>query len=247
MELSPIALVFTSYSTLLDDKNDRHDRLVKVSRDITSASKKIIFGLHRPYSSESELQKALSTAETNLIPIKKNILKIRDELLGKHYHQYNRAFLWGLQEYCEAVAFLEFFISGELLSKENVEAQIMDADPAWKELTDEGEKKKKRFELSWDDYVLGITDVTGELMRLAISSVGEGKYEFANKITQFVQRIYNGLTNIPEEKLGTRDYQGKLKIMKGSLEKVENLCFKLKLREAEYGEMGGVLNLGDME
>lgn len=43
----PIIKDFRRYSAMLDDKNDRHERLVKASRDITIESKRIIFLLHR--------------------------------------------------------------------------------------------------------------------------------------------------------------------------------------------------------
>lgn len=43
----PIIKDFRRYSAMLDDKNDRHERIVKASRDITIESKRIIFLLHR--------------------------------------------------------------------------------------------------------------------------------------------------------------------------------------------------------
>jgi predicted translin family RNA/ssDNA-binding protein len=38
---------FTSYAKQLDDINERRERLVKASRDVTIASKKVIFAVHR--------------------------------------------------------------------------------------------------------------------------------------------------------------------------------------------------------
>lgn len=43
---NPVIAQFQIYSTELDDKHDRHERLVKASRDITIESKRIIFLLH---------------------------------------------------------------------------------------------------------------------------------------------------------------------------------------------------------
>lgn len=37
---------FRLYAEELDDKHDRHERIVKLSRDITIESKRIIFLLH---------------------------------------------------------------------------------------------------------------------------------------------------------------------------------------------------------
>lgn len=43
---NPTIQLFQTYSKELDDKHDRHERLVKASRDITIESKRIIFLLH---------------------------------------------------------------------------------------------------------------------------------------------------------------------------------------------------------
>lgn len=43
---NPVILSFREYSKILDEKNDRYERIVKQSRDITIESKRIIFLLH---------------------------------------------------------------------------------------------------------------------------------------------------------------------------------------------------------
>jgi len=45
--LSPISPLFRSLQTELDGRHDKYERLVKLSRDITVASKRIIFSVHR--------------------------------------------------------------------------------------------------------------------------------------------------------------------------------------------------------
>lgn len=42
-----IPAAFETFRTEIDDYNDRRDRLIKSSRDITTASKRLIFQLHR--------------------------------------------------------------------------------------------------------------------------------------------------------------------------------------------------------
>ena len=44
---SPVAQAFLQYKNLLDTKHDKHEALVKISRDVTIESKRIIFHLHR--------------------------------------------------------------------------------------------------------------------------------------------------------------------------------------------------------
>ena len=43
---NPVIKNFQNYSIELNDKHDRHERLVKLSRDLTIESKRIIFLLH---------------------------------------------------------------------------------------------------------------------------------------------------------------------------------------------------------
>lgn len=46
--------IFESFRQILDDQNDRYERLVKLSRDLTIQSKRIIFLLHRVAGSGAE-------------------------------------------------------------------------------------------------------------------------------------------------------------------------------------------------
>ena len=46
-ESSPVIQAFRKYQTELDTRHDKHERLVKLSRDVTIESKRIIFLLHR--------------------------------------------------------------------------------------------------------------------------------------------------------------------------------------------------------
>ena len=46
-EDSPVIQLFRGYQRQLDKRHDKHERLVKLSRDITIESKRAIFLLHR--------------------------------------------------------------------------------------------------------------------------------------------------------------------------------------------------------
>lgn len=46
------------------------------------------------------------------------------------------------------------------------------------------------------DYLLGVADLTGELMRLCISSVGNGDIDTPFELSQFLRQIYDGFTFI---------------------------------------------------
>lgn len=44
---SQLMIKFREYSKMLDEKNDKYERIYKTSRDVTVRSKRVIFTLHR--------------------------------------------------------------------------------------------------------------------------------------------------------------------------------------------------------
>lgn len=63
-ENNPVIVMFKEFATELDDKHDRYERIVKLSRDITIESKRIIFLLH---NINADMQVVLSTTLRNEI------------------------------------------------------------------------------------------------------------------------------------------------------------------------------------
>lgn len=80
------------------------------------------------------------------------------------------------------------------------------------------------------DYVLGIADLTGELMRKCINSVGIGDMEEPFKLCTLLQNTYDGLLVCSGY---SRELNRKLYTFKCSLRKVENACYAIKIRGTE--------------
>lgn len=78
---------FETFQMELDEYNDRRERLIKTSRDVTVASKRLIFGLHRfPHqslltSSESDVTSTERRSEVAKKVLKEAYLK-RDEIIS---------------------------------------------------------------------------------------------------------------------------------------------------------------------
>ena len=66
VENSTIVTCFEGFRQQLDQHHDRHERVVKLSRDITILSKRIIFNLHRFEPDHSNCDKVLKDAEAKL-------------------------------------------------------------------------------------------------------------------------------------------------------------------------------------
>ena len=80
------------------------------------------------------------------------------------------------------------------------------------------------------EYMLGIADLTGEIMRLAINSVTNGDLERPAELCKFMRVIYDAFISFGN--VG-REMNQKSRVLKQSLLKVENACYSLRVRGSE--------------
>lgn len=71
-------------------------------------------------------------------------------------------------------------------------------------------------------FYLQLSDLTGELMRLAIGRISDGEVEYAQKICKFVRDIYRELTLVVPSMDENYDMKSKMETMLQSLTKIEN-------------------------
>ncbi|KAM6128528.1 LOW QUALITY PROTEIN: translin-associated protein X [Pterocles gutturalis] len=233
---SPLMTSFKSFQLELDTRHDKYERLVKLSRDITIESKRTIFLLHR-FTSAPNGEEILNESEIKLDAVRRKIKQVAQELIGEDMYQFHRAISPGLQEYVEAVSF-QYFKTRSLISVEEINKQLY--------LQQKTEKKQQTPPVSheqqhtWSlqvtpvDYLLGVADLTGELMRLCISS-GNGDIDTPFELSQFLRQIYDGFTFIGNT--GPYEVSKKLYTLKQSLAKVENACYTLKVRGSDPKHM----------
>jgi len=229
-EGSTIVQAFKGYSSMLDAINDRYEFLVKLSRDITIGSKRLISLLQR--SAGEDKDQIMKKATVDLEKIKETIHKVIHELEGQEYWRYQRAFSPGLQEFIEAVSFMQYLKDGTLI---NIDGILKIITPTRGEETTLG-----NFHIDYYDYFSGIADLTGELMRYCTNSVGYGDVSSCFHVLDFMRAVYLGFEGLPNAFL----YKSKIEVMETSVKKVENVCFSLVVRGSEYpGELLG-LGLG---
>lgn len=80
------------------------------------------------------------------------------------------------------------------------------------------------------DYLLGLHDLTGEMMRHSINCFAAQKYDVGFQTCNFVKRLYAAmqlLTKIPA------DYGKKMSVTRQSLEKMEYSCYNAYIRGSE--------------
>ncbi|MES1922165.1 hypothetical protein MHBO_003682 [Bonamia ostreae] len=142
---------FAKYKTEINERNDKREEIVVLSRSITKDAKRVIFHLHRIVKSPEN--KVISEAEKMLAKVRSNICKISDKILGefypKDYYLHERLYSFGLQEYIEAESFMFYLKNGALISISEIE-----------DLLENAHENGKRLVLSTNNYILGIADLT---------------------------------------------------------------------------------------
>ncbi|XP_069117603.1 translin-associated protein X-like isoform X2 [Argopecten irradians] len=248
-ENSPVIKAFRVYQSELDARHDKHERLVKVSRDITIDSKRTIFLLQRVAGSDSELS-VLEEATDKLKQIQQTkFALIAKELQGEDPYRFIRAYSPGLQEYIEAVSFFNYMKCKELVSLEAIQQDLVFPDIDNEQTSDSNSqseidqsqacstatskpKPKGTIEVHVPpiEYMLGVADLTGELMRLAINSVGAGNLDIPFEVCKFLRKMQSGFQSFSYV---SREVKKKLHTLNQSLQKVETACYTLQVRGSE--------------
>ncbi|XP_020711413.2 translin-associated protein X [Athalia rosae] len=227
---------FREYSAELDRKRDRYEAIIKLSRDVTIESKRIIFLLHT-FDKESKRETVLGEAKTRLDTLAKSLFKsIAQELDGQDPYQYLRAYTAGIQEYIEAITFYQYLKGDELDDWTNLERSLTYMIPAKAgDNTDNketpGELAEIKTMLTPHEYILGIADLTGELMRKCINNLGTGDIASCFQTCSFVRSIYIGFLGCMG--CSGKEINRKLYTLKQSLAKMENVCYTIKMRGSE--------------
>ncbi|KAJ1858901.1 hypothetical protein LPJ73_001857 [Coemansia sp. RSA 2703] len=207
---------FTFYRDQLDAHYDQRERVIKISRDVTALSKKIVFSLLR--ITQEPAAKVFADVEHKHSAVLDLFAKMSVELQGSDGYKYNRQATPGLQEYIEALGLWIFLRDNTLISKEQVEEMI-------------GSKGAKIL-VTDDDYVLGISDLPGEVNRYCINSIGKGDHEAVRNSLMFLRSLKEGINMIMASGR-IRDLNKKLEVLDSSLQKTEQAYYSMSIRGSE--------------
>ncbi|KAI9376451.1 Translin family-domain-containing protein [Aspergillus egyptiacus] len=224
--------MFESFRDELDQHHDRRERLIKISRDITALSKKIIFSLQRVRTAGIPVAQSIKKdTEPRFAQINDLFRSATPEITGLSSHRYLRQLSPGIQEFIEALSFHHYLENQTLITISEVKAHL----PAGILVTEE-------------DYIMGLFDLTGELMRFAVTSLSAGSAQEGNEPGQLpklppaqagVVRDLRELRaefesiSIPRRWNMFRDYGKKAEVMQGSVEKVERAAYGILVRGSE--------------
>lgn len=150
-----------------------------------------------------------------------------------------------MQEYIEAASFQQYLEHGEILSydqaAEGVGAISTSAIPVRGEAGVEDQSNGLGLDLGHEDYVLGIYDMTGELMRFAITTMATNQQLPTIAVDNSERNVLTDMralrSALDSLECGTgpfaKDADKKAEVMRHSVEKVEKALYGLTVRGAE--------------
>jgi len=150
------------------------------------------------YSVHREDAKA---AEKSIAEIKKAVKgfdKFKDPK-----HLASPSYKIAIQEYVEALCYAEYVKNNTLLSYESLG-------------------------VDQEYYLLGVCDLTGELVRKALSAGIKGTYDEAYKIREFVNELYDELQSFD---FRNSEVRKKFDQIRWDLKKLDEMALQLKLKE----------------
>ncbi|XP_012522793.2 translin-associated protein X [Monomorium pharaonis] len=233
-ENSHVVQQFHIYAAELDAKHDRYERIFKINRDVGIESKRIIFLLHT-IDKESKRSAVLEAAKTRLDSVAQKFFRnIASELNGQDAYQYHRAYRGGLEEYIEALSFHEYLQNAGIQNCTSLEKALTYRDtPSPADLPEEQDTSKMmQVMVTPTDYILGIADLTGELMRKCINNLAIGDVTSCYHTCDFVRKIYIAFLGYASV-VHNNEVNKKIITLKHSLTKMENACYTIKVRGSE--------------
>ncbi|KAI9846938.1 MAG: hypothetical protein M1838_001101 [Thelocarpon superellum] len=244
--VSPYMSMFEAFRDELDEHHDRRERTIKAARDITALSKKMIFSLQRIRHLHRQIPKPIAAENAErAATIAKLFTSIVEDVRGINAWRYRRQISGGIQEFVEAVSLEHYLTTQRLISLDEADQRL----PAGVQLTE-------------DDYVLGLFDLVGELMRFAITSMATSgslpraqrstpaaaagsKNSMSHDLHAAGRDILTDLRSLRSafESLDTsssgrnaglgKEMEQKMGVMKTCVEKVENAAYGMIIRGRE--------------
>lgn len=226
-------MLFAQCREALDSHYDVRERAFRMSRDVTQASKNVIFSLHR--ADPSDQSSAIETAEKTLCEITAQLAKIFCLMTPPEWLRYRFSYAPSLQEYIEAACFLRFLKDGGIPPLEELDdslrrsvAGLLPAETT----TTSPPFAAPRFLISLEDYFFGVADVSGEVMRFATNAASRGMLETVSRSADFARRLLAAFVRLPCRHL--KGFTEKVDTMSESVRKMEKMESALLLRQAEF-------------
>ncbi|CDU24612.1 uncharacterized protein SPSC_04445 [Sporisorium scitamineum] len=164
-------------------------------------------------------------------------------------HRYERNIGGGLEEFIEAISFYHYLRTTQLISISQIQdrflAEPVDESKFYPEQAPESSassppipapsasQTEQALHVPTHRYLLGLSDLTGELMRFATNAVGQGDTgHVVKQVLALTRQLRDALD--PFVPL-VRDLKKKQFVTNQSLRKIEDILYAITVRSAEFG------------
>ncbi|KAJ4420252.1 hypothetical protein N0V82_004463 [Gnomoniopsis sp. IMI 355080] len=222
--------VFEWFRDELDEHHDRRERIVKASRDITALSKKIVRKINQNFPSNIEAE-----IKTRLADISVLLASIAPEVQGINRYRYARN-MSCIEELIEALTFAHYLRTQSLMGYEESVDKVaaLYKSPDQMEVENAEDAAPPPVLVTEQDYLMGIFDLSGEMMRFATTSAAlNGSLDGPGErtIVADMQELGSVFEILPQQY--GKPYAMKLDTLRQSVLKVEKLGYGLKVRGSE--------------
>ena len=179
----------------------------------------------------------MKTIQPHANIIAETFKNVSPDLQGVNYYRYARNISGGIQEYVEAISFQHYLEAQRLLTLEATAEKLQSFVADGRSLS-----------CTPSDYVLGLFDMTGELMRFAVTTmatqgalpgtiistsgidIGTDGNKRRRSVLQDLQELRARLETLDND---IREYGKKLSVTQASVQKVEKVLYGLVVRGSE--------------
>lgn len=169
-------------------------------------------------------------------------ISLTPDLTGTKAWRYQRQISPGIQEYIEALSFHHYILTQQLITREEVIARLPEGVRAC---------------VTEEDYLMGLFDLTGEIMRFAVTGLSQPQNQGSeNENEQEKEKEQGGgrklfpsqagivvdlramrasfeMLTVPRRHSMFRDMDKKVDVMQNSVEKVERAAYGILVRGSE--------------
>lgn len=155
--------------------------------------------------------------QTRHVQIQRLFSAIAPDLQNLSAHRYARQVSGGIQEYIEALSFHHYLLEGTLIPLSSIQESV-----------------RGLVEISPADYILGIFDLVGEIMRFGITMIAmRGDVEKMLHDLRELRMQFEGLDTSAGNGLLGKEVGKKMAVMRTCVEKVEAAVCSLVVRGSE--------------
>jgi len=183
---------FSKIKEEIENYDHKREEVVKDSNKIVKLSKNVIYSVHR--NNLDSAQKVLDEMKSILERLNKEISNNSKLNVG--------AYKVAVQEYVEALCYLEYNKGNKLPTHEEIGLEGVDVEY----------------------YLLGLCDLAGELSRNALNSAIDGDLDSVNKVRSFMNSLYEELMLID---FRNGELRKKVDGIRYEVQKLNNLVFDL--------------------